>query len=141
MLYLDRDGLALTRNQGDATPQRLLGVPPLLGPAAYSPDGQFIYAARQAGGHWDIWRWRADGSAPVALTSKDSLATQAPNSVAPTVSLDGQQVAFLTDRAGHWELWVMNSDGSSPRPLAPQALAGINLRFDFNSDRAVDWGP
>ena len=46
VLYLDRDGLALTQNAGDATPQRLLGVPPLLGPAAYSPDGQFVLYGR-----------------------------------------------------------------------------------------------
>lgn len=141
VLYLDRDGLALTQNAGDVTPQRLLSIPPLLGPAAYSPDGQFIYAARQMGGHWDIWRWQADGGAPVALTSKDPLAREAPNNVAPTISPDGQQVAFLTDRTGQWEPWVMNNDGSNPRPLASQALADLSLRFDFNADRAVDWGP
>jgi hypothetical protein len=34
----------------------------------------------------------------------------------------------------------MNSDGTNQRPLAPQALAGITLRYDFSADRTVDWG-
>lgn len=141
VLFLDRNGLALTQTEGAEAPQRLVQFPPILGPGSYSPDGQFIYAARQAGGHWDIWRWRADGSEPVALTMKDPLAAQGANNVAPAASPDGQHVAFLTNRAGPWQLWVMNRDGSNPRPLAPQALAGVEFSFDFNSDRTVDWGP
>jgi dipeptidyl aminopeptidase/acylaminoacyl peptidase len=140
LIYLDRSGLALARSTGDGTPQPLVGMPPLLGPAAYSPDGQFIYAARFAGNRWDLWRWRADGSQAVALTAPEPLASNVANQVAPVGSPDGRSVAFLTDRAGRWELWVMNSDGANPRPLAPQALAGITLQFDFNSDRVVDWG-
>lgn len=140
LIYLDRSGLALAHSSGDDIPQPLVGMPPLLGPAAYSPDGQFIYAARFAGNRWDLWRWRADGSQATALTAPDPLAARVANQVAPAVSPDGRSVAFLTDRSGRWELWVMNSDGGNPRPLAPQALAGINLQFDFNADRTVDWG-
>jgi hypothetical protein len=140
VLYLDKQGLALTQTVGDEPPQRLVPIPPLLAPATYSPDGQFIYAARYAGNRWDLWRWRADGSQPAALTVPDPLAAQPANHVAPAVSPDGDSVAFLTDRSGRWELWIMNSDGTNPRPLAPQALAGITLRYDFAADRTVDWG-
>jgi hypothetical protein len=140
VLYLDKQGLALTQTVSDEPSQRLVQVPPLLAPATYSPDGQFIYAARQAGNRWDLWRWRSDGSQPTALTVPDPLAAQPASHVAPAVSPDSRSVAFLTDRAGRWELWVMNSDGTNPRPLAPQALAGITFRYDFNADRTVDWG-
>jgi dipeptidyl aminopeptidase/acylaminoacyl peptidase len=141
ILYLDKQGLALTQTAGDAPSQQVAPIPPLLAPATYSPNGQFIYAARQAGNRWDLWRWRSDGSQPTALTVPDPLAAQPANHVAPAASPDGRSVAFLTDRAGRWELWVMNSDGTNPRPLAPQALAGITFRYDFNADRTVDWGP
>lgn len=140
-LYLDRGSLALAQIDGDDPPQQLVAAPPLLAPAIYSPDGQFIYAARSASGHWDLWRWRADGSAPTALTTSDPLASRPVNNVAPAVSPDGRSLAFLTDRNGSWQLWVMDSDGGNPRPLAPEDLAGVGLRYDFNSDRAVDWGP
>lgn len=140
VLYLDKQGLALTQDVGDEPSQRLVQMPPLLAPASYSPDGQFIYAARNAGNRWDLWRWRADGSQPTALTAPDPLAARPANNVAPSPSPDGRSIAFLTDRAGPWQLWVMNSDGSNPRPLAAQALAGVDFRYDFNADRVVDWG-
>lgn len=75
------------------------------------------------------------------MTAPDPLAAQAVNAVAPAASPDGRSVVYLTDSSGAWQLWVMNSDGSNPRPLAPNALAGIALRYDFSADRAVDWGP
>ncbi|HSN73659.1 MAG TPA: hypothetical protein VL334_01055 [Anaerolineae bacterium] len=141
VIYLDKGALALTQDLGDAPPQRLIPAPPLLAPATFSPDGQFIYAARHAGNRWDLWRWRADGSQPVALTTPDPLTAQPASNVAPAVSPDGRTVVFLTNRSGPWQLWLMNSDGSNLRPLAPQALAGIGFHYDFNSDRVVDWGP
>jgi hypothetical protein len=141
VIYLDKEGLALAPADGDAPSQRLVQTPPLLAPATYSPDGQFVYAARHAGNRWDLWRWRADGSQPMALTVPDPLAAQPASHVAPAVSPDGRTVVFLTNRYGPWQLWLMNSDGSNPRPLAPQALAGISFRYDFSADRVVDWGP
>ncbi len=141
VMYWDNLGFAQTQTDSDAPPQRLVQHPPLLAPATYSPDGQFIYAARYLGNRWDLWRWRSDGSQPAALTAPDPLAAQPPNHVAPSVSPDGRSIVFLTDRSGPWQLWVMDSDGGNARPLAPEALAGINFRYDFNSDRVVDWGP
>lgn len=141
VIYLDKSGFAVTEASGNDAPRRLVGVPPLLAPAAPSPDGQFIFASRYAGNRWDLWRWRSDGSQPQALTAPDPLAAQAVNAVAPAVSPDGRSVVYLTDSSGAWQIWVMNSDGSNPRPLAPDALASIALRYDFSADRAVDWGP
>ena len=141
VVYLDKGGFARTNTEGNAPPQRLVQVPPLLAPASPSQDGQFIYASRYAGNRWDLWRWRSDGSQPQALTAPGGLAGQQYNSVAPAVSPDGSSVAFLSDRGGLWQLWVMNSDGSNPRLLAPETLAGVSFRYDFSADRAVDWGP
>lgn len=141
VIYLDKGALALTRSVGDAPPQPLIQAPPLLAPATYSPDGQYLYAARNAGNRWDLWRWRADGSQPLALTAPDPLAVQPASYVAPSVSPDGRTVVFLTDRSGPWQLWLMDGDGSNLRPLATQALAGVSFRYDFSADRVVDWGP
>jgi Tol biopolymer transport system component len=141
VIYLDKGGLALAQTLVDESPRRVVQSPPLLAPATVSPDGRFIYAARSAGNRWDLWRWRADGSQPAALTAPDPLAAQPASHVAPAVSPDGRTVVFLTNRSGPWQLWLMDSDGSNLRPLAPQALAGISFRYDFSADRVVDWGP
>ncbi|MFZ2487530.1 MAG: SH3 domain-containing protein [Anaerolineae bacterium] len=141
VFYLDGYTMALAQTRNDDPPQQILVSNAPVGPANYSPDGQWLYGTRRGGSHWDIWRWRADGSQSAALTTSDPLAAQAANNVAPAVSRDGQSVIFLTDRAGSWQLWVMNSDGSNQRPFAADALAGIALRYDWSADRVVDWGP
>ncbi|RME82917.1 MAG: hypothetical protein D6775_09545 [Caldilineae bacterium] len=138
VLYLDREGLALTSSQGNATPARLVEGTGL-GPAVYSPDGQWIYASRQSGDHWDIWRYRADGSEPLALTAPPAIRSAPINNVSPVVSPDGRTILFLTDRRGRWELWLMNADGSRQRPFAPEALADIEFRYDFANERMADW--
>lgn len=141
VLYLDDDGLAITRDAGDDPPQRLVQAPTLLGPAVYGSDGAFIYGIRRSHDHWDIWRWRADGSQPAALTAPPALRDRPISSVAPAVSPDGRSIAFLTDRRGQWELWVMDADGSNQRPLATEALSDVSFRYDFSSERMIDWGP
>jgi hypothetical protein len=140
VLFVDDNGLEATRNEGDDPVRRLVDAPNLLAAAQYNPDGQFIYGSRKSGDHWDLWRWRADGSQATALTAPPALRDRPIHSVSPAVSPDGRYVAFLTDRSGKWELWVMNSDGSSQRPLAPDALAGVNFQYDFVTERMVDWG-
>ena len=34
----------------------------------------------------------------------------------------------------------MNADGSDQRPFAPDALAGVDFRYDFVTERMIDWG-
>ena len=140
VVFQDVSGWSVTRIGGDSQPWPLVQERIMLGAPSYSPDGQYLFATRKVHDHWQIWRWRADGSEPVALTAPDPLGANAANNVAPTVSPDGRSVLFLTDRSGHWEMWVMNSDGANQRPLAPDALTGIPFRYDFNSDRTADWG-
>lgn len=140
VVFVDDEGLAATGTTGDAAPQRLVQAPNLLGPATYSPDGQWLYGSRRSHDHWDIWRWSADGGAATALTAPPGLRDRAISSYAPAVSPDGSSVVFLSDREGTWQLWIMNADGSNQRPLAPGALAGITFQVDFNDERMVDWG-
>jgi hypothetical protein len=140
VLYVDKDGLAATRNQGNEPPVRLVQAPNLLAAAQYSPDGRLIFGSRKSHDHWDIWRWLADGSQATALTAPPALRDRPINSVAPAVSPDGRSVAFLTDRTGQWELWVMNADGSNQRPLAPDAVAGIDFSYAAVNERMIDWG-
>jgi len=140
VLFLDREGLSTTSAAGNAGPGLVIHQPNLVGPGVYSPDGAAIYGMLKTGDRWDIMRWNADGSNPVALTSQPAGSSKLVNNVAPAVSPNGREVAFLTDRSGQWELYRMNADGSNQRPFAPQVLAGIDLRYDFNADRTVNWG-
>ncbi len=140
VVHLDENGLAAAFTKSGDQPQRLVDLPGLLGPATYSPDGQYLYASRKSGDHWDIWRWKADGSQAVALTSPPLLRDHPVNSVSPAPSPDGKSIVFLTDRQGKWELWVMNADGSNQRPLASAALTGVTFQYDANNERMVDWG-
>lgn len=140
VIFLDPGGWSLTRSVGDGEPWPLVQDRSLVGVPSFSPDGTHIYTARKQHDRWGVWRWRSDGSQPTALTAAGPLAAAVVNNVAPAASPDGRSVAFLTDRSGRWELWVMDADGGNQRPLAPEALAGIDFRYDFNSDRVVDWG-
>ena len=140
VLYLGKEGLTTTRNEGNDPAQVVVKLPNQVGQAVFSPDGQSIYGMRKLHDHWDIWRWNADGSGGAALTTPQALASRPINNVAPAVSPDGRQVVFLTDRTGKWQMWVMNADGSNQRPLAPKTLSGITFQYDNNNDRMVDWG-
>ena len=140
VLHLDENGLAATSGASGDQPQRLVQLPGLLGAATYSADGQYIYGSRKSGDHWDIWRWKADGSQPLALTAPPLLRDHPTNNVSPSTSPDGKSVVFLTDRQGKWEMWVMDADGGNQRPLASQTLASITFRYDANNERMVDWG-
>ena len=140
IIYLDPSGYSETPADRDGSPWPIVQETVPLGPASYSPDDQYLYGSRKQHDHWQIWRWQVQGGQGAPLTVPDPLGTTTSNNVAPSVSPDGKSVAFLTDRTGKWELWVMNADGSNQRPLASDALAGVNFRYDFNSDRTVDWG-
>ncbi len=139
IIYLNRDGLSTTKNAGNDPPNSLVQQSDL-GPAVYSPDGEFIYTSRRSGDHWDIWRYRVDGSGPQALTAPPGIRDAAIHNVSPTISPDGRSILFLTNRRGKWEFWIMNRDGSNPRPFAPQALASIDFEYGFARERMVDWG-
>ena len=112
---------------------------PTLGPAVFSPDGQYIYTTRRSGDHWDIWRYRADGSGELALTAPPGIRDFPIHSVAPAFSPDGESILFFTNRRGKWELWRMNNDGGNPQPFASAALAEIEFLYDFANERMVDW--
>ena len=140
ILYFNRDGLAITKGVGDESPVQLIQADNL-SPGVYSPDGQFIYTSRRSGDHWDIWRYRADGSSPQALTAPPGIRDAAIHSVSPTLSPDGRSILFLTNRRGGvWEFWIMDSDGGNPRPFASQALANIDFNYGFARERMADWG-
>lgn len=140
VLHLNRDGLAITKAVGDEPPVQLIESKEGLGPGVYSPDGQYIYASRRSGDHWDIWRYRADGSNPQALTAPPGIRDAPIHYVSPTISPDGRSILYLTNVRKKWELWIMDIDGGNPRPFAPQALANIEFDYGFAKERMADWG-
>jgi len=73
---------------GDET--RLTSVPGLDDGPEYSPDGRDIYFNSVRSGTMQIWRMRADGSAPQQITSDQY------NNWFPHVSPDGRWIVFLS---------------------------------------------
>ena len=69
---------------------RLTNTPGLDDGPEYSPDGKYIYVNSVRSGAMQIWRMRADGSAPEQLTSDQF------NNWFPHLSSDGQWIAFLS---------------------------------------------
>jgi hypothetical protein len=141
VLMLIPEGIAVVSDTDNASLQRVVSNGHL-GAPVFSPDGKYIYVSQQSGDHWDIWRYNADGSNPVALTRPPGIRDRAIHSVAPAPSPDGRSILFLTNREGdgsQWKLWIMNSDGSNQRPFAPKALANIHFKFDFGRERVLNW--
>ena len=77
----------------------------------WSPDGsELLYvAAGPAGNGLDIWKMKADGSAPAV-----DISNHKGNESAPAWSPDGKLIAFTEDQRqdGVLQLYVMNADGS-----------------------------
>jgi dipeptidyl aminopeptidase/acylaminoacyl peptidase len=144
VMMLIPEGIAVVSDlagSGDHSLRRIISNG-FLGAPVYSPDGKYIYVSQQSGDHWDIWRYNADGSNPVALTRPPGIRDRAIHSVAPAASPDGRSILFLTNREGdgsRWELWIMNSDGSNQRPFAPNALKNINFQLNFGRERVLSW--
>lgn len=138
VVFLDENGLAVVNPLADDPPRRLIERPGGIGPAVYSADGESLYAAVRAGDHWDIWRWRADGSGGVALTAPPALRREPIHSLAPALGPDGRTILFLSNRRGRWEVWQMNPDGSNQQPLT---VPGLDFTCEFANERPVGRGP
>jgi len=59
----------------------------------YTPDGQFIYFNSARSGKMQLWRMKADGQDPEAVTNDDY------NNWLPHLSPDGQWIVFLSFRS------------------------------------------
>jgi len=104
----------------------------------WSPDGTRLAFMHRQHDHWEIYVVNADGSGRTRLTAP-GLLEKPYNSVAPAWSPDGQFIAFLTDRRGKWEIYVMKADGTEQKPLLPEILGSLELRYDFVSEHVLDW--
>ena len=80
----------------------------------YSRDGQWLYFQSDAGGGWNIYRCREDGTEARNLTAA---AGWGGDCFGSSLSADGRQIVFTSHdgQAGHVAL--MNADGSEPRRI------------------------
>ncbi len=121
---------------------------------AWSPDGRRLAFIMKRADHFDIYV-RQIGTDLAAeqplltnnkgidiapLTAQPMYADRPVNNVAPTWSPDGQRLAFLTDRDGRWSVYVMNPDGSDQHPMFGSALDSLAIKYDFASEKSLDWG-
>ncbi len=119
-------------------PSNLFIQNPAVQSTRYSPDGRRIAFQVRQHDHWEINVVNADGSDVSAVTHADPLSSRVVNSVAPTWSPDGKQILFLSDRNGKWEFFITDLDGSKLQVLK-NVSDSIPIRYDFSSERVVDW--
>ena len=138
VLHLTRVGMSVAFPDEDRPPEPI-ALYDAFGPPIYSPDGRFIYVSRKDGDSWNIWRYNADGSGPMALTHPPGLRDRPINNVAPAVSPDGRSIIFLSDRNGPWQVWIMNSDGRNQRLFLPHVFKNIKFEYEIGRARMFDW--
>lgn len=103
-----------------------------LGPASFSPDGQFIVFSLYRDGAGCIYRARSDGS------DCKLLARQGKRSYYPKYSPDGSKIVFSSSsKAEHRQsdLYIMNSDGTNIIPLTTGPEHDVNPTFSPDGKR------
>jgi Tol biopolymer transport system component len=109
--------------------------------AAWSPDGQKIVYAWQAGNarNFDLYVIAADGSGQTALTKNGS--TESADSVA--WSPDGKQIAYglysAAGGTGTHDIYVMQADGSNPHALTRSGFAAYPAWSPNGTQIAYIW--
>ncbi|GAB4450559.1 MAG: hypothetical protein Kow0031_33070 [Anaerolineae bacterium] len=86
----------------------------------WSPVGDEIVFQSPAGGSWDLYAIKADGSGRRQLTSDPAIEGL------PAWSPDGRWVAYLSDKGGNWGIWLTAADGSG-EPVRLFAFDGGNF--------------
>ena len=77
----------------------------MIGPPAWSPDGQRIAFHVRSEGQGDLFMIPAIGGAPKRLTTNPA------DDLTPGWSHDGHWIYFCSMRSGRWELWKMPAEG------------------------------
>ena len=77
----------------------------------WTPDGQIVYSSN-AGGYYDLWIVKSDGSDTRRLTE-----SVGESNIFPAVSPDGHFIVFCSDRAGENNIWRVDMDGRNPVQL------------------------
>ncbi len=86
---------------------------------AWSPKGDRIAFVCRAGGGFDIYTCRPDGSETRLVVSGGSNEN-------PRWSPDGRHLVFASTREGAWRLFVSDLDGTPPRRLDTGALSALS---------------
>ncbi len=140
IVYADATfGLLKTEVDSASPASKLFTQNPSVQSPSYSSDGTKIVFEIKQNNHRDINWMNADGSNVTPVTSPDPLSFQDVNNVAPSWSPDGKQILFLSDRNGKWEFFVVNTDGSGLTQVLKNVSDQIPIRFNFSSERVIDW--
>ena len=107
------------------TPVTLTTFPGLNAFVAVSPRGGDIAMSLSRDGNTEIYRLKADGTAPKRLTFDRSTESS------PCWSPDARQIAFVSDRSGSPQVYVMSSTGGT----------AARLTYTGGYNTSPDWSP
>jgi Tol biopolymer transport system component len=107
---------------------------------AWSPDGDTIAYADNAGGTYHIFVMHQNGHDQTQVTSGDWIDTQ------PAWSPDGTRIAFTSNRGGNYDIYTMAADGSDVQQVTRAVSADMQpawnptgTRIAFASTRSGNW--
>lgn len=96
------------------------------GAPAWSPDGSQLAFESYRAQDLDIWRMRADGTAPINLTADEPA-----YDYAPVWSPDGSHIAFTSWATGNKQIYTISADGKNL----------TNISNDRFHDEQPAWSP
>ena len=106
-------------------PVTLTSFPGLNAFVGVSPRGGDIAMSLSRDGNTEIYRLKADGSAPKRLTFDRSTESS------PCWSPDGRKMAFVSDRSGSPQIYIMSSTGGTAE----------RLTYSGGYNTSPDWSP
>lgn len=92
----------------------------------WSPDGQWLAFVGERGGHFNIFRVKADGGSEERLTSAQAYDD------GPDYSPDGKWIYINTDRSGGWDIWRFPAEGAGANDAKAERVT---------DDPLEDWFP
>jgi TolB protein len=92
----------------------------------WSPDGKWLAFVGERGGHFNIFRIKAEGGAEERLTSAPVYDD------GPDYSPDGKWIYINSDRSGSWDVWRFPAEGAGANDAKAERVT---------DDASEDWFP
>jgi Tol biopolymer transport system component len=99
--------------------------------AVFTPSGDRLIYQSNAGGNWDLFSSKLDGTDVQRITSNPAA------DITPMCSPDGKRLAFVSERAGSRDVFVSGLDGSNPNRLTTEDASDIHPFWSADGTRIL----